>query len=132
MWTVQIPDDSVEVNLNTGEAILEMQNVCSVFDAFTVPNSLNPVHPLGLVTAVVRSLRIRWNGMNRRRSFNNRSTFRGDFIEDSATIDLTVATPSTMPPFTPAAQDGFQFVADPRTTITDFAQIGHEDNGALF
>ena len=122
----------MEVNLNTGEAILAIENVCSVFDAFTVPSSLDPLHPLGLVSAVVRSLRIRWRGINRRKAFNNGSTFRGNFIENSATMEVTVITPSTKPPFTPAAQDGFRFVADAGTTITEFAKIGHENNGALF
>ena len=31
-------------------------------------------------------------------------------------------------PFTPTAQDGFEFVADPKSTVTNFAQIGHEHN----
>jgi hypothetical protein len=43
-----------------------------------------------------------------------------------------VRTPHTKPPFTPAPQDGFQFVADPASTVSNFAQIGHESNGALF
>ena len=47
-------------------------------------------------------------------------------------ISVTVNTPSTNPPFTPAPQDGFEFVADPTTTVSHFAQIGHENNGSLF
>jgi hypothetical protein len=81
---------------------------------------------------MVESLRIHWKGVNNTRSFNNGTTFRGDFIENSATIELRVVTPSTNPPFTPTAQDGFRFVADPMTTVTNFAQIGHENNGAEF
>ena len=102
--------------MDSGEASLELQNVCSVFDAFTVPNSLNALHPLGLVSGAIKSLRIHWKG----------------FIENSATINVTVNTPSTNPPFTPAPQDGFEFVADPTTTVSHFAQIGHENNGSLF
>ena len=131
LWTIPIPD-SIQVNLNTGEAMLQLHHECSVFDAFTVPNSLNPLHPMGLVSALIDSMRINWKGINRRRSFSNGSTFRGDFIENMATIELTVSSPSTRPPFTPTAQDGFQFVANPNTTVTSFAQIGHENNGALF
>lgn len=123
----------MEVDLNKGEATLQLENACRVFDAFTVPSSLNPVHPLGLVSAVVRSLRIRWTGINKKRSFNNGTTFRGDFIESSAApIAVTVATPATKQPFTPSIQDGFEFIADPTTTVTHFAQIGHENNGALY
>ena len=120
------------MDLSKGEAVLHIENLCNIFDAFTVPNSLNPLHPLGLVSAFIRSLRIRWTGIDNIRAFNNHSTFRGDFIENSATIELTVRTPSTDPPFTPSPQDGFQLVADSSTTVSTFAQIGQESNGALF
>jgi hypothetical protein len=132
MWTVEIPDGSVKVDLDEGEAILELHNVCRVFDAFTVPSSLNPLHPLGLVSGVIESLRIQWKGISKKLSFSNGSTFRGDFIENSATIELAVTTPPTKPPFTPTSEDGFEFVADPTTTVSNFAQIGNENNGELF
>jgi hypothetical protein len=132
LWTVEIPEGNVHVDLDAGEATLHIENRCDVFDAFTVPNSLNPLHPLGLVTGFLRSMRVHWSGVKKVRSFNNHSTFRGDFLETSARIELTIRTPSTNPPFTPGAQDGFEFVADPETTDTHFAQIGHENNGALF
>jgi hypothetical protein len=132
LWTIEIPDGSVEVGLHEGEAVLHLENVCRVFDAFTVPNSLNPLHPLGLVSAFLKSLHIEWKGITTKRSFNNGSTFRGDFVENSATIAVTVSTPETKPPFTPTAQNGFQFVANPASTVSNFAQIGHENNGALF
>jgi len=122
----------VEVDLDEGEAVLHLENVCRVFDAFTVPNSLNPLHPLGLVSAFLKSLRIEWKGITKRKSFSNGATFKGDFVENSATIAVTVMTPETKPPFTPTSQDGFQFVADPASTVSHFAQIGHESNGALF
>ena len=92
----------MHVDLAKGEAVLEIHSLCSVFD------------------------------IGKRRSFTNGATFRGDFVENSAAIELTVATPPTNPPFTPAAQNGFRFIADPKTTVTDFAQIGRENNGALF
>ena len=41
---------------------------------------------------------------------------------------LAAYKPSTKHPFTPTAQDGFEFVADPKSTVTNFAQIGHENN----
>jgi hypothetical protein len=132
LWTIEIPKGSVEVDLDEGEAVLHIENVCRVFDAFTVPNSLNPLHPLGLVSAFLKSLRIEWKGIKKMRSFNNGSTFAGDFVENSATIAVTVRTPETKPPFTPTSQNGFQFVADPASTVSHFAQIGHESNGALF
>ena len=118
--------------MDEGEAVLQIENVCRVFDAFTVANSLDPLHPLGLVSAFIKSLRIEWKGMTNKKSFNNGKTFRGDFVENSATIAVTVRTPETKPPFTPMTEDGFQFVADPASIVSNFAQIGHENNGALF
>jgi hypothetical protein len=123
----------VEVNLITGEAILHLDDICSVFDAFTVPNSFDPLHALGFVGAVMRSLRIRWSGITKRWSFNNGSTFRGDFIQSlTAPMAVTLSTPATKSPFTPAIRDGFEFTSDPSTTVTNWAQIGHETNGALY
>ncbi len=122
----------MEVDLDEGEAVLHLENVCRVFDVFTVANSLNPLHPLGLVSAFLKSLRIEWKGITKRRSFNNGTNFAGDFIENSATIAVRVRTPETKPPFTPTSEDGFHFVADPASTVSHFAQIGHERNGALF
>ena len=133
VWTIEIPEGSVEVDLNKAEATLHLENVCRVFDAFTVPNSFDTHHPLGLVSAVIESLSIHWTGISKKLSFSNGKTFRGDFIQSvAAPISVTVSTPSTTPPFTPAAQDGFEFVADPATTVTNFAQIGQEHNGSLF
>ena len=122
----------MQVDLAKGEALLKLDRLCSVFDAFTVPNSFDPLHALGFVGAVIRSLRVRWHGITTTRSFNNGSTFRAKSVETSATIDLTVETPATTPPFTPSPKNGFRFVADPGSTMTHFAQIVQENNGALF
>jgi hypothetical protein len=133
LWTTPIPEDSVRFNLNTGEATLELEDVCSIFDAFTVPNSFDPLHALGFVGAVLRSLRIQWTGSVKKWSFNNGSTFRGEFTQNAAaTIAVTTSTPATKSPFTPAPRDGFEFTSDPSTTTTHWAQVGHENNGALY
>jgi len=132
VWTTPIDEDSVQVDLAKGEALLKLDRLCSAFDAFTVPNSFDPLHALGFVGAVIQSLRIRWKGITATRSFNNGSTFRANSVETNATIALTVETPATKPPFTPSAKDGFRFVADPSSTVTQFAQIVHENNGALY
>ena len=134
MWTTEAPDAEVEIDLDRGEAVLELEDICSVFDAFSVANSLDPAHPLGFVGAVLESLRIRWSGISRRRSFSNSVTkFRGNYVESTAaTIEVTVRTPPTRPPFTPTARNGFEFTSDPASTVVGFAQIGHENNGSLF
>ena len=132
-WTIPIPEESVEVDFAAGEATLQLEDVCKVFDAFTVPNSFDPHHDLGFVGAVINSLRIQWTGVGDKRSFNNGSTFRATSVESvSAPIAVTTTTPATKPPFTPSAQDGFTFTSDPKTTVTNFAQIVQEANGALF
>jgi hypothetical protein len=132
-WTIEIPEDSVEVDLNAATAALRLDNVCQVFDAFTVPNSNDPSHPLGLVSGLIRSLRIQWSGFSKLWTFNNGTTFRGSFIQNvEAPIEVTVTTPATKPPFTPSAQDGFAFTSDPKTTTTNWVQIGQEANGALY
>jgi len=120
--------------LDRGEATLHIENLCSIFDAFTVPNSFDPAHAMGFVGAILKSLRIQWSGIKKRVSFSNATTrFRGDYVENiSANIEVTLKTPATVPPFTPTAKNGFHFVADPATTVTHFAQIGHENNGSLF
>jgi hypothetical protein len=134
LWTTEIPNGDVQVDLDRSEAVLHIENLCSIFDAFSVPNSFDPAHALGFVGAILKSLRIHWNGITRTMSFSNAATgFRGDYVENtSATIAVTVRTPTTTPPFTPAARNGFQFIADPATTVTHFAQIGHESNGVFF
>jgi len=121
-------------DLDAGSAVLDLHNICEVHDVFTVPNSFDVTHALGFVGALVKSLRIEWSGVIQ--SFLNFSSsaenFAGNFFRTSATIAVTTSTPATSPPFTPSAQDGFEFVADPATTVTHFAQIGRERNGLLF
>jgi hypothetical protein len=120
--------------LDAGTAVLDLKNICEVFDAFTVANSFDPAHALGFVGAVIESLRIEWSGIKRSVIGFSDSTnqFAGNFFETSATIAVTTRTPATTPPFTPTAQDGFRFVSDPTTSKTNFAQVGQERNGALF
>jgi hypothetical protein len=132
-WTVQVPHDAVVIDLDAGTATLNLHNIC-VHDVFTVPNSFDVTHAMGFVGAVIKLLQIQWSGVIE--SFLNFSSsaeqFAGNFYQTSATISLTTNTPATSQPFTPSAQDGFQFVADPSTTVTNWAQIGKERNGLFF
>jgi hypothetical protein len=135
MWNAAIPLGSVQFDLDDEEATLNVKNI-PVFDGFTVPNSLNTFHPLGHVNSIVNSLRMRWSGTKNTRSVSDWADgFRGDFFENSATIEVTATTPPTparsCPP-TPA-RNGFRFVSDPApTTVSHFAQIGREHNGVFF
>ena len=133
MWTAAVPDGKVRVDLDSGDATFEFKNLRSVFDVFTVPNSFDPAHTQGFVSAAVKRLRITWSGVKKRDVFDQAgANFRGTFVESTAaSIEVTVQTPATEPPFTPTAQHGFEFVSDPKTTETEFAQIGQERNGTL-
>ena len=127
-WTDAIPDDSVRVRFDESEAQLRLRNLC-VLDTFTTGNSLDSTHPLGNpVAGIINSLRLRWSGISRRTSFTStdpEDRFTGDFIENSATIEVDVTTLAS-------TGHGFQFVSDPPdTTVSHFAQIGRERNGAF-
>lgn len=133
-WTIRVPHDSVKVDFDEGVAVLRLENACDVFDAFEVLNSFDITHALGFVGGIINSLRIRWSGVTRSvPGFSDPiNHFAGDFLETSAAIQVTATTPASQPPFTPTAQDGFRFIADPTTVIVNFAQIGKERNGAFF
>ena len=130
MWTTNIPDGNVRVEFDEGEAVLRLRNMC-VLDTFTTGNSLSSGSMLGHpVAAVINSLKIQWSKPSRRVSFSSTSPpaddkFAGDFIENSATIEVEVIT-------LPSTGHGFHFVSDPaNTTVSNFAQIGRERNGSF-
>jgi hypothetical protein len=135
MWTTEIPESSVDFDIQEEEASLHVKNVV-VFDAFTVPNSLDTHHPLGKVHAVINSLRMEWRATTVRRSHSDcHDAFRGEFFENRATIEVVATTPPTMArtcgPTT--ARNGFRFVSDSAdTSVSHFAQIGREHNGIFF
>lgn len=139
LWTTELPNGSAHADIDEHEATLEFKNLTTVFDAFTVHNSFDTGHPDGLVGAVIDRMRIHWHGKPHETPKPGDDTppsgsgvsFSGKFVETSATLELEVRTPATKPPFTPMALDGFELVADPSTTMTEFAQIGRERNGSL-
>ena len=129
LWTVPVPEDSIEAHLGAGDALLHLTDL-PILDAFTVPNSINPAHPAGRVPAVIDSLSVHWSGISSTTQFTSTDPddkFLGFFLENSATIEVTVTTPAS------GVLDGFRFVSDAASTsISHFAQIGHESNGAFF
>jgi hypothetical protein len=136
VWSTEVPEGGVTIDLGKGDASLHLRNVL-VFDTFTVANSLDQHHPMGSkLNAVINSLRIHWSGTTSRKThIDCVDAFRGSFMEDAATIEVTATTPpapaSTCPPR--MARHGFRFVSDPaHTTISHFAQIGRERNGVFF
>jgi hypothetical protein len=135
VWTTEIPESSIDFDFDDEEASLHVKNVL-VFDAFTVPNSLDTHHPMGKVHAIINSLKMEWRGTTMRRSHSDcTDAFRGSYFEDIATIEVTATTPPgparACPPT--AARNGFRFVSDPaKTSVSHFAQIGREHNGIFF
>jgi hypothetical protein len=126
MWGASFPAGSGKVDIGGGTAELRVHNVC-VFDAFTVPNSFDPNHALGIFSAIINSMKIEWRGVTRSvLGFSDKAnSFRGDFFECSATIAVSATTPKD-------TGKGFHFESDPVTTHTNFAQFGTEHNGTFF
>jgi len=125
-WGASFPDGSGQVDVESGTAQLLVQNVCC-FDVFKVPNSFDPHHALGIFSAIINSLEIRWSGVTRSvPGFSDATNqFRGDFFECSATIAVSATTPK-------GTGHGFHFESNPSTTKTNFAQFGNEHNGVFF
>jgi hypothetical protein len=99
-----------------------------VFDALTVPNSFAPTHPDGFFKAVIHSLRLEWSGTQRViADFTNAANrFAGTFVENAATIRVSVSTFDRTGTI-------FTFDSDPaNTTVSHFAQVGRERNGEFF
>ena len=126
-WTAPIPEHSVKVNLEKGTASLHLTNV-TVFDFFTVPNSIDPVHLQGVAAATLNTLHVEWSSVMKSQEYNApASAFAGTFLETSATIDVIVTTAAV-----PAhGIHGFRFVSDD-TTASLFAEVGQEQNGAFY
>jgi hypothetical protein len=127
LWITAYPAGSGKVDIASGTARLLVNNVCSVFDVFTVPNSFDPAHSLGIFSAIISSMEIQWSGVTRSViGFSDPTNkFRGDFYECSAKIAVSATTPSE-------TGHGFHFESDPATSHTDFAQFGTEHNGVFF
>lgn len=127
MWIAAYPSGSGKVDIDGGSAKLLVHNVCSVFDVFTIPNSFDPAHALGIFEAIIESMEIQWSGVTRSVIGFSDSTnkFRGDFYECSGRIAVSVTTPIE-------TGHGFHFESDPATTKTNFAQFGIEHNGSFF
>jgi hypothetical protein len=127
MWLSRIPKGGTRIDLDGGTAELHVRNICSVFDAFAVSNSLDPTHALGnIVSAVIDSLDMQWSGVTRSViGFSDPvNRFSGDFFETAATISVTATTKKS-------TGHGFRFVSS-ATTKVNFAQIGRETNGVFF
>jgi hypothetical protein len=123
-----VPEGTGEVDLDGGTAEFHAENICAVFDAFTVGNSFSPNRPLGYASGRIDSVDIKWSGVTK--SFlgihDTTNHFMGNFFQiGNVTIAVTATTPKS-------TGHGFRFVSDPATTTVNYAQIGSESNGSFF
>ncbi len=123
-----MPEGSARVDLAAGTAELHAENICAVFDAFTVANSFSPDRPLGYASGRIDSIDLKWSGVTK--SFlgvhDTTNHFMGNFFQmGNVTIAVTATTPKS-------TGHGFRFVSDPSTTTVNYAQIGSESNGSFF
>jgi hypothetical protein len=85
------------------------------------------------VKGIINSLDIEWSGVIKRDSaVEPVNKMRGSFVENTATIAVTATTPITAVTLLSNGH-GFRFVSDPASTsVSNFAQLGHEQNGIFF
>ena len=120
-WTIEIPEDGIEVNLGKGHASMEAKRV-PIFDYGNIGNALSGGAPR---TPGVVSFRVVWSGVNQRVNIRNTDPlyggFAGNFVRNTAQMEWTAVT------------DDFLFVSAPlRTSSSNFAEIGEERNGSFF
>ena len=123
-----MPIESGEVDLERGTAKFQTEDICAVYDAFTVPNSLSPDRALGYVSGKIDSVEIKWSGVTK--SFldiqDTVNKFAGYFLQiGTVSFAVTATTPRS-------TGHGFRFVSDPKSTTVNYAQIGYERNGIFF
>jgi len=95
-------------------------NEFALEDYFNVANALMDGSE---VDAVIESLNIQWGGSGRRVKTNDSTNgFSLDAIENTATMEWSAHN-----------ANGFRFVSDPaKTSLSEFAEVGHERNGVFF
>jgi hypothetical protein len=122
-WTIELPEDSVEVEFGKGRAFLRGFDV-SVFDYGTLTNALFGPVPSPLPRGSV-SFTVVWSGVGQRVHIRNTDPlyggFAGEFIRNEAQMEWT------------ATVGDYTFVSDPLATSSSaFAEIGRERNGSFF
>jgi hypothetical protein len=122
-WTIELPEDSVEVEFGKGRASLRGFDV-PVFDYGTVINAVFGPPPSPLPTGTV-SFKVVWSGPGQRVNIRNTDPtyggFAGEFIRNKAQMEWT------------ATVGEYTFVSDPlATSSSSFAEIGRERNGSFF
>lgn len=118
-WTIPVHPDSIDIDLGDGEASFKLSHLVSK-EFVTFENDL--LH--GPTVPATASFAVEWSGVIKRVKVRNAAEgFIGQFAVTHATLEYSASVP---------AHD-FEFVSDPAaTSISVFAQIGHERNGVFF
>ena len=120
-WTIEVSEDSVQVELDKGNASLQAFDV-PIIDYGTDTNAFFGGGPKPIRGSM--SFRVVWSGMQERvdvRNTNSVGGFAGQFIRNKAQMEWT------------AVVGGYRFVSDPlQTSSSSFAEIGSEQNGSFF
>ena len=121
-WTLEIPDQGIQVQPGKGFASMEANNV-PILDYGNIVNALFGGGPPPTPGHV--SFRVRWSGVTERVNIRNEDPvyggFAGNFIRNTAQMEWT------------ATVGDFRFVSAPlATSFSSFAEIGHERNGSFF
>jgi hypothetical protein len=121
LWVARIPKQAVDVHLGDGKASMNVSDL-AVTDWKTNANSLTFGALLGPGVPATVSFDINWSGMTRKVQVSDATKgYAGLFVETGATMTWS------------SSQKGFTFVSDAaKTTVTAFAEIGHEHNGTFF
>lgn len=116
-WTVRIPSESVEVDLEDGTASLDVSRL-HLEDYFTLANALAD----GKSVAAQVSFKIHWQGVTKRTRVHDPSLHvAGLFLDTGAHITWEGQN-----------AQGFEFESHSAGQKVVFAQIAHERNGAFF
>jgi hypothetical protein len=121
-WTLEIPDDGIQVQPGKGFASMEANNV-PILDYGNAVNALFGGGPPPTPGHV--SFRVTWSGVAERINIRNEDPvyggFAGNFIRNTAQMEWT------------ATVGDFRFVSAPlATSSSSFAEIGQERNGSFF
>jgi len=117
-----MPEDSVDVQFGAGKGSMRGSNL-SAPDFFNIPNALFRFLSPASVPATC-SFDIQWSGPMTDRSQVNDPTvgFAGEFVLSQATMTWSAAS----------TDGSFNFVSNPKDTVSAFAQLGHMRNGIFY
>lgn len=116
-WTLQIPDDSVEVHPGAGSATYRVRDL-SIADYVNFDGSFNN----GPSTPATVSFEVRWSGVDQRLNIkDDAARFGGEFVRGRAQMEWS------------AVVGDLEFRSDPlAASSSDFASLGTERNGTFF